>query len=99
MAGVRLTAFKMEDAEPGVMFGDLAPLDLFEANGEPFFKADTTKLDNAISLRSGKPGQFASHSNVTPIDMVVTKTGISYERRKPKQAKPKGPTTPVNPTT
>lgn len=82
MAGVRLGAFTIQAPEQVVPFTSLSPLDLFETAGEPYIKVDTTKLDNAVSLRDGRPAQFTGFNQVILIDMVVTKTGVTYERRK-----------------
>ena len=95
MAGLRLTQFAVSSPDVAVSFGLLNPGDLFEASGEPFIKMETTKRDNALSLRTYKCHAFDSTNMVIPLVMVVTKTSLTYERVKMVERPVAPPVTPL----
>lgn len=82
MAGVRLGRFTVEHSIPTVSFGDVEPGEVVEANGEPFIKMETTKLDNALSLVTHKPCPIHFSAQVHVCDIIATKNGLTFERRK-----------------
>lgn len=89
--GIRINAFVLEPPGELVSYHSLVPLELFEANGDPFMKVDTQKNDNAVCMRDGKPGSFTANSMVIPLSLTVKNGVVTYERRKPAPKPKKAP--------